>query len=240
MKKGISVILLAYKEEENLRFLLPQIIREVESCKEDYEVIVVDTEKALDGTPEVCRQFGAKYVNQRQPGFGGAFRTGIEEASYSKFLILDSDGSHPPMYIPQIYRMFTEKKCDVVIGSRYVKGGKTNDALTSRMMSHLLNFAFRIALGINAHDLSTDYRMYRTGQLKKVELECMNYDVLEEVLLKLKLNKPNRKLRVGEVPISFNKRVYGESKRQLGKFIISYMKTIIWLFGIRVKSWFHR
>ncbi len=185
----------------------------------------------------MCRKFDARYVNQRQPSFGGAFRTGIDEAKYSKFLILDSDGSHPPKYIPEIYRMFMRDKCDVVIGSRYVKGGKTNDAVTSRIMSHILNAAFRVALGINAHDLSTDYRMYHTKELKRVELECENYDVLEEVLLKLKLNKPSHNLRVGEVPISFNKRVYGESKRQLGKFIISYMKTIVLLIGIRVKAW---
>ncbi len=238
MQKGISVVLLAYKEEENLRFLLPEIHKQVKLCNEDYEIVVIDTEKTLDGTPQVCQEFGARYVNQRQPGFGGAFRTGIEEARYSKFLILDSDGSHPPKYIPQIYQKFMKDRCDVVIGSRYVKGGVTNDAISSRIMSHMLNFAFRIALGINAHDLSTDYRMYHTRQLKNVQLECENYDVLEEVLLKLKLNKSSRRLRVGEVPISFNKRVYGESKRQLGKFIISYMKTIIWLFGIRVRSWF--
>ncbi len=232
--------MLAYKEEENLRFLLPEIHKQVKLCGEDYEIIVIDTEKTLDGTPQVCKEMGARYVNQRQPGFGGAFRTGIEEARYNKFLILDSDGSHPPKYIPAIYRKFMADRCDVVVGSRYVKGGETNDALSSRIMSHMLNFAFRIALGIYAHDLSTDYRMYRTGQLKKVELECENYDVLEEVLLKLKLNKPHHKLRVGEVPISFNKRVYGESKRQLWKFIASYIKTIIRLFGIRMRSAFVR
>lgn len=236
MNKGISVVLLAYREEENLRFLLPEIHKQVQKCGEDYEIIVIDTEKTLDGTPGVCKELRARYVNQRQPGFGGAFRTGIEEARYNKFLILDSDGSHPPKYIPEIYHKFLNDKCDVVIGSRYVKGGKTNDAISSRIMSHMLNFAFRIALGIRAHDLSTDYRMYHTKQLRNIELECKNYDVLEEVLLKLKLKKSRHKLRVGEVPISFNKRVYGESKRQLGKFIISYIKTIFWLVGIRVKS----
>ncbi len=116
--------------------------------------------------------------------------------------------------IPAIHKMFVEEKCDVVIGSRYVKGGVTNDAKSSQIMSHMLNFAFRVCLGLHANDLSTDYRMYHTKQLKKVKLTCENYDVLEEVLLRLKLNKRDKKLKIGEVPINFQKRMYGESKRQ--------------------------
>ena len=220
---AINVVLLAYKEEENLRVLLPQIKEQVEKCGEEYEILVIDTEKALDNTEAVCKEYGAKYINQEYTGFGGAFRTAIKYANKDKFLIMDSDGSHPPKNIPEIYEKFVNEKCDVVIGSRYVKGGVTNDAKSSIIMSHMLNFAFRVCLGLNAKDLSTDYRMYHTEQLKQVELECENYDVLEEVLLKLKLNKADKKLKFGEVPINFQKRLYGESKRQLLKFIISYI-----------------
>ena len=105
-------------------------------------------------------------------------------------------------------------------------------------MSHILNFSFRIALGINAKDLSTDYRIYHTSDLKKVKLTCKNYDVLQEVLLAIKLNKKGHKIKIGEVPISFNKRIYGESKRQLFKFIMSYAGTIFRLFGKRITSGF--
>ncbi len=235
---GISVVLLAYKEEENLRVLLPRIIKQVEKCKEEYEILVIDTAKPLDHTKDVCQTFGARYINQEEPGFGGAFRTAIKYAQKEKFLIMDSDGSHPPENIPAIHRMFVEQKCDVVIGSRYVKGGVTNDAKSSQIMSHMLNFAFRICLGLNANDLSTDYRMYHTKQLKKVRLTCENYDVLEEVLLRLKLNKPDKHLKIGEVPINFQKRMYGESKRQLLKFIISYIKTLFRLIGVRIMDVF--
>lgn len=237
---GISVVLLAYKEEENLRVLLPQIIREVEKCKEEYEILVVDTAKPFDHTKEVCQEFGARYINQEQPGFGGAFRTAIKYANKNKFLIMDSDGSHPPAKIPEIHRKFVEEKCDVVIGSRYVKGGVTNDAKSSQLMSHMLNFAYRVCLGLKANDLSTDYRMYHTKQLKKVKLTCENYDVLEEVLLRLKLNKRDKNLKIGEVPIHFQKRMYGESKRQLLKFIISYIKTLLRLTVVRIKDSFKR
>lgn len=221
---GISVVLLAYKEAENLSFLLPKIKGIMDELPEEYEILVIDTKEPLDNTSEVCREFGARYINQEYPGFGGAFRTGIRYAEMDKFLILDSDGSHDPKYIPAIYRKFVNEECDLVIGSRYTEGGETNDSKSSIIMSHILNTFFRICLGIKAKDISTDYRMYRTEQLKKVELENVNYDVLQEVLLRLKQNKPD--LKIEEVPISFQKRIYGESKRRLIPFIIGYIKSL--------------
>lgn len=110
-------------------------------------------------------------------------------AAYDKFLILDSDGSHPTKYIPELYKKFMTGRYDVVIGSRYVGGGQTNDKWSSKVMSHILNGVFRICIGVTARDISTDYRMYNTVQLKKIKLSCENYDVLQEVLLKLKLSK---------------------------------------------------
>lgn len=237
---GISLVLLAYKEEENLRFLLPQMKEKLEECKEEYEILVIDTAEPLDNTKAVCEEYGARYINQEQPGFGGAFCTGIKYASMDKFLIMDSDGSHPTAQIPEIHKMFTSGNYDVVIGSRYTKGGKTNDSKVSIVMSKILNTIFRICLGISAKDISTDYRMYHTAQLKNITLSCTNYDVLQEVLLCLKLAKPDKKLVIGEVPISFEKRVFGESKRQLVKFIISYIKTLCKLTCMRIRASFSK
>ena len=231
---GITIALLAYKEEENLKVLLPQIIEYIKKVDTEYEIIVVDTEQPLDHTEAICNAYNVRYVNQRYMGFGGAFRTAIEEANYEYFLIMDSDGSHNPIYIPEIYRMYMTEKADVVIGSRYVKGGKTCDSFSSIVMSKILNTVFRICLGIKAHDISTDYRMYNTDQLKKVVLENKNYDVLQEVLLKMKLNKPD--LKIKEIPITFTKRMFGESKRKLIPFIISYIKSLFKLTCIRFPS----
>lgn len=231
---GISVVLLAYKEAENLKILLPQIIENLGKIKEDYEILVIDSATPLDNTKEVCAEFNARYINQEEPGFAGAFRTGIKYAELDKFLIMDSDGSHNPIYIPDIYNKFVKNKYDLVIGSRYVKGGHTNDSKSSIIMSKILNTVFRICLGIKASDISTDFRMYHTKQLKAISLKCKNYDVLQEVLLKLKMNRKD--FIIGEVPISFDKRMFGESKRKLIPFIVSYIKTLIRLVSIRLAS----
>lgn len=84
--KSVTVALLAYKEEDNLKVLLPKIHEQIEKVTTDYEILVVDTEKPLDHTEEVCRKFGARYVNQEEDGFGGAFRTAIRYADKELFL----------------------------------------------------------------------------------------------------------------------------------------------------------
>lgn len=230
----ISVVLLAYKEAESLTLLFPRLIEKMDSLGEEYELIVVDTATPLDNTEEVCGKFGARYVNQEDPGFGGAYRKGISVMKGDKMLVLDSDGSHDPKYIPDIYNKFTEGY-DVVIGSRYTKGGKTEDAVSSRIMSHILNGVYRLVTGVKAKDLSTNFRMYRADIIRQVKLTSVNYDVLEEVLLLMKL-KVGKDFKVAEIPITFNKRIAGESKRRLIPFIISYIKTMFRLTAIRIKG----
>ena len=244
LKNGISMVLLSYKEEENLRVLLPQIKEKLQECGEPYEILVVDAAEPLDQSREVCEENGVRYVNQEEPHFGGAFRTGIRYAQYQKFFIMDSDGSHNPKYIPDIYRIFMDERADVAIGSRYTKGGVNNDSVTSQIMSHILNTVYGVVLGIRAKDMSTDFRMYHTARLKEVEPElvCRYYDVLQEVLLKLKIKKQGRgkKMKVVETPITFDKRLFGNSKRRLIAFIISYMKSVFYLTGIRLKAAFRK
>ena len=230
---SISTVLLAYKEEENLKVMIPRLKDVLDPLGEDYEIIVVDTAVATDNTEGVCNEMGAKYVHQKLPGFGGAYVKGLAEATGDKILFLDSDGSHDPSYIPAMYQKYNEG-FDVVIGSRYTKGGTSNDAKSSQVLSHILNFVFRIVLGLNIRDVSTNFRIYRASLVKDANLKSVNYDVLEEILLLMKKKTGKNKLRYAEVPISFNKRLYGESKRRLLPFIISYIKTIFRLLAIRI------
>ena len=229
-------MLLAYKEEENLKVLFPKLEKVLTEIGEEYELLVIDTKEPLDNTEALCREWKARYYNQEEPGFGGAYRKGIQEAGMDKLLALDSDGSHDPACISELYQKFMEGY-DVVIGSRYVKGGYTADAKSSQIMSWMLNTAYRFVLGIKAKDISTNFRIYHTEQLKQITLTCKNYDVLEEILLKLKLLVGKKEFRIAESPISFHKRLYGESKRQLIPFIISYIKTLFRLLGMRISSW---
>jgi dolichol-phosphate mannosyltransferase len=230
---GISVVLLAYKEAENLKVLLPKIINVLKGLGTDYEIILIDSSNPLDETPNICQQYGIKYYNQEEPHYGGAFRTGIKYASMERMLVLDCDGSHNPAAIPSIYLKSLEGY-DLVIGSRYCKGGASNDSTISFIMSKILNTIMQFIIDVRAKDISTSYRMYITSQLKAIDLQSENYEILQEVILKQKLKKRN--FKIAEIPIVFEKRLYGESKRQLLKFIVTYIKILFKLIFIRIKG----
>ncbi|MCL1835343.1 MAG: glycosyltransferase [Oscillospiraceae bacterium] len=227
----ISVLLLAYNEAENLRNLLPRIISAMTDVSAEYEIIIVDTQTPTDDTEGVCLEHGAKYVRQDAPGYAEAFKTGIRQAKYGYILNLDADGSHMPEVIPAICAM-AGSGYDLVIGSRYTSGGSTDDVRSSIIMSKLLNFVMRKAIGTKARDVSGSFRLYEAAQLKAVTLTRRNYDVLQEVMLRMKLN--NKQLKVGEVPIDFQKRLAGKSKRKLLRFILGYLVTVLALLKLRV------
>lgn len=219
----LSVVIPAYLEEENLRILLPRVIRSSAAAAERCEVVVVDTQEPLDHTRAVCEELGATYV-RREGGnsFGCAVRTGIAAARGRHVIFMDADGSHPPELIPDLYAHKDEY--DVVIASRYVKGGHTENPAYLVWMSWILNMTYRLVLGIDCRDVSNSFKLYRGADLKALTLRCANFDIVEELLVKL---NRRAKLRVKELPFTFRKRMFGDTKRNLLWFIATYLVTLL-------------
>lgn len=231
----ISIVIPAYKEAENLKFILPQIKKVMNKRKLEYEILVVDTMKPMDDTKQICIDNEVRYVpRQNGNSYGDAIRTGFDSAQGEFTVVMDADGSHDPKDILKFYKVIQNHKIDLVIGSRYCRGGQTENTFILKFMSWALNVSYRIFFKLNVHDVSDSFRMYRTEQLKQLKFECNNFDIVEEILIKLSIiNKP---FIAYEVPIKFNQRVYGESKRKLLKFIFSYVKTMYRLRKIKSKA----
>lgn len=228
----ISIVLPAYKEAENLKKILPKIHETLGKANIAYEILVVDTMQVMDDTEEVCQDNRATYVKRENGNlYGDAIRTGISKAAGEYIVIMDADGSHNPQDIVRFYDEMKQERYTLVIGSRYCKGGYTNNNFILRAMSRVLNITYRILFGLRVKDVSDSYRMYDAKALKSLKLGCENFDIVEEILIKLSLTIDG--FTVKEVPIVFSKRDEGESKRDLGKFIKSYLKTIRKLMRIK-------
>lgn len=234
MENGVSLILPAYKEAENLQMILPKIHEAFKKLPCPYEILVVDTVEPMDDTKAVCEANGAVYVVRKNGNlYGDAIRTGIETAKYSRASVMDADGSHNPEDIVRLYEKMNEGY-DLCIGSRYMKGGDTDNNFILKLMSYCLNLTFRILFDLNVKDVSNSMRMYDTEKLKSIKIECDNFDLVEEILIKLRYNF--RDIKITEIPVYFNKRVKGESKRSLFVFIISYFQTIAKLWKFKTKA----
>jgi dolichol-phosphate mannosyltransferase len=230
----LSIVLPAYKEAENLKKILPEIHAQVSKLNIEYEILIVDTIEKMDDTFDVCKSNNAVYI-MREDGnyYGDAIRTGIKRASGKYILIMDADGSHEPKSILEIYNKITSENLDVVVGSRYCKGGKTDNNFILKMMSWSLNLTYKIIFALKVNDCSNSFRMYDSAKLKSLSLECINFDIVEEILIKLQLMYSD--LAIGEVPVHFKKRDKGVSKRDLVKFILTYFVTIKRLLELKKK-----
>jgi len=228
---SISVILPAYHEAENLAELLPKIKKVVSSIGQPYEILVIDTMTKMDNTDEICLANGCTYLNREHGNnYGDAIRTGIIKAGNKYTVAMDADGSHNPDDVVRFYEEI-EKGYDLIIGSRYISGGNSHNGVILKFMSYILNMTYRLFFRIKAKDISNSFRMYKTEQLKSLSLECDNFDIVEEIIIKLSRNIPDFKLL--EMPVFFDQRKYGESKRDLVKFIFSYLATIKRLMKIK-------
>ena len=179
MSCDLTVVLPSYLEEENLRLLLPRIKEHCQHLTPSFEILVVDTMTPMDGTEEVCKEIGVNYLN-REGGntYGDAVRTGISHSKGKKVVFMDADGSHPPSVLDELYSKKDE--ADIVIASRYVEGGFTENSRILVLMSLIVNIGYRIVLGLKCKDVSNSFKLYPGDKLRSLKLNC---------ILNLKLKK---------------------------------------------------
>jgi dolichol-phosphate mannosyltransferase len=220
----LSVILPAYLEEENLRILLPRVKKVLDQLTPENEVIVVDTEKPMDGTKEACVEAGAIYINRTGSNtYGSAIRSGVEKAQGKSIIFMDADGSHYPEFIKKLWA--ERENNDIVIASRYIEGGHTENSAVLVLMSKIVNWGYAFFLGLKVKDVSNSFKLYRAEYLKELTLKCDNFDVVEEILYKIIKN--HKDCSIKELPFSFKQRMFGETKRNLPLFVLTYIQTLI-------------
>ncbi len=227
----LSVLLASYEEAKNLKTLLPALNQELTSLGIRYEILVIDTVEPKDDTPEVCRNNPNVVYFNRTPtnSYGDCVRFGIKQAKGTHILFMDADNSHDPAFIS---KMFALKDTDLVIASRYVKGGNSHSSAVLTFMSLMVNVIYSFFLQIPIKDISNSFKLYKASQLKKLDLKSENFDVIEEMICKL-LNQ-NRRLSIKEIPLSFKNRSHGKSKRKWGRFILTYIITLFKLLWYRL------
>ena len=222
----LSVVLPAYGELENLRGLIPSIRLVTQQVCRSEILVVLPTVTESSEIREI-EMLGARVIiRSPSDSFGDALRSGfLAVGSTSNYVItMDADGSHDPSRIPEM--MAVSDQADVVVASRYIRGGKTDNSFFLRTMSQALNLAFRITLQIKCRDVSTNFKRYRASDIRELEVTSRDFDVVEEILFRIKI-KHGKEFVVAEVPDHFRERQFGTTKRKLGPFVISYITTLI-------------
>jgi len=222
----LSIILPVVNERDNLRQLLPRLKAVIERERLSFEIIVVDGGSS-DGTPQTTAELGARAVPEQRRGYAGALATGIAEAQGDYVLTLDADLSHEPAFAAKLWRARTQ--ADIVIASRYARGGAAYAGVMRQWLSRLLNLWMRRVLSMPVRDLSSGFRLYRHEALQNLKLEARNFEVIEEVLVKAYAQGYS----IFEVPFTYFPRESGRSHARLLRFGLDLMRASVSLWKLR-------
>jgi glycosyltransferase involved in cell wall biosynthesis len=206
----LSVIMPVFNEAATIE----EIIKRVEATNLADEVIVVD-DGSIDGTRDKLRQIAANssklklLLHESNRGKGAAVRTGIDAAQGELVLIQDADLEYDPKDYPAILAPIEEGKADVVYGSRFLGGARRSTMFWHMVANKLLTFVTNVLYNSILSDMETGYKLFKREIIQDIPLRSKRFDFEPEVTAKLL----KRRVRIFEVPITFNPREYEEGKK---------------------------
>ena len=205
----ISVIIPAYNEKGTIE----EILRRVQATGIPDEIIVVD-DGSVDGTRQILDSLDGKggvrvILHDRNLGKGAAVVTGIRAAQGEILLIQDADLEYDPRDIPRLLEPIDEGIADVVYGSRFLGGPRRPVMFWHMVANKVLTLMTNILYNNILTDMETGYKMFRREVVQGMRIKARRFDFEPEFTAKIL----KRKVRLYEVPISFNPRDYNEGKK---------------------------
>jgi dolichol-phosphate mannosyltransferase len=224
-----------YDERENLAPMIDAILASVPQV----DVLVID-DNSPDGTGRLADEIAAREPRVQvlhragKEGLGRAYLAGFAWAlarDYGLVLEMDCDFSHDPRYLPGM--LAAAEEADLVLGSRYVRGGGTvNWGLLRKLISRGGSLYARTILGLQVRDLTGGFKCFRREVLEAIDLPsvvCTGY----AFQIELTYRAARRGFRVREVPILFADRRVGHSK--MSRRIVLEAIRKVW--SIRLSGW---
>lgn len=207
MYKDLSIIIPCKNENENLKFIIPNLIRYSE------DIIIVDG-NSNDGTEETCKKFNVRYILDNNLGKGDAQRIGAKNSNKKKLIFFDADGSHEETDIPLLYDKISENNVDLVICSR--KTGGSMDLISNTSWSGFVRATGTDFLAIILNKLFKTQISDVLYSLKAIEkqkfLDLKTKENHFGIELDIILKSIKKKYKIIELPSREKKRVYGKSK----------------------------
>lgn len=206
--KSITVVIPAYNEAENLNELLARIPDKISGS--DVGVLVVD-DGSEDDTIKVAQKYNHLVVSNRiNRGQGAASRLGYDiliKYDVAVGVTMDADNQHRPEDMEKLVAPILDNKFDLVIGSR-ILGSQEKISRFRNTGIFLLTRIINYITGMKITDCSSGYKAFNIQKIKNLQLTEDQFQAAE-VLIEAR----KKGLRIGEVPITINRRKHGRSKK---------------------------
>jgi dolichol-phosphate mannosyltransferase len=215
-KRKVVVTIPTYNERETIGSLIQEIL--ALRTEPDLVVLVVD-DNSPDGTAEEVARIGRRdsrvrlLLRKEKRGRGLAGIAGFKEAldmGADLIIEMDGDGSHQPAFIPPLLE--AAKDWDLVLGSRFVAGGRDADRPRHRrFVTFLVRHFIRRLFSVPIHDVSSGFRSFRREALDKIGLDSLA-SAGPSIVLEILYRAHRLGFRIGEIPIVFVDRKKGKTK----------------------------
>jgi len=218
----ISIVVPLLNEEESLKELAVWIDRVMAVHQLSYELIFID-DGSVDNSWQVVTDLvansnkvrGIKF--RRNYGKSAALNTGFQAAKGKVVVTMDADLQDSPEEVPELYKMITEQKFDLVSGW---KKKRYDNTFTKNIPSKLYNSVNRLISGIPLHDMNCGLKAYRREVVKSIEVYGEMHRYIPVIAKAAGFN------RIGEKPVQHQERKYGSSKFGLERFVNGFLDLL--------------
>lgn len=205
----LTVIIPVYNEINTIE----EILDRVQATNLADEIVIVD-DGSVDGTRDFLRTmeslgFIQIILHERNRGKGAAVTTGMKAATGEVMLIQDADLEYDPRDYPALLQPIQEDIADVVFGSRFLGGPRRPTMFWHMVANKLLTLITNILYDNILTDMETGYKVFKREVVQDLTIKAQSFDFEPEFTAKIM----KKKVRIYEVPISFNPRDYSEGKK---------------------------
>jgi dolichol-phosphate mannosyltransferase len=229
MKPDISVIIPALNEEKNLSSLIKNLEETFLGNNLNAEILIID-DFSDDGTFEESLKLNEKYPNVRAfrktlpRGIGYAIRFGIQKADGRIGVVVMADAVDPLDTIPLFRQKIIEGGYDLVLLSRYIDRGDSNNIPIIYKLFHVTyRFMYKALLGLKLDDITYAYRAFDLDFIRSLQLESGGFEISPEITIKAYLSKA----RICEFKGQQGRRLYGDSKFSFFRHGPGYIRVVI-------------
>jgi dolichol-phosphate mannosyltransferase len=234
--KDLSIVVSAFNEEKNVPGLLKKLTSVLDTHRINGEIVFLNNH-STDRTGHIADSFSKKDRRVRvihrygrdSSDLGSSLKEGFRNARGKYVVIMDADLSHSPQDMVKLYRH--RKDADIIVGSRFVRGGTGDMAFSRALISKAYNLLVGLLMAAGVKDITTGFKLYKKEVIENLNPASNGFGLHVELLLKA----VHKGYKTKEIPIHYRARKKGKSKLFYRRQFKTYAQPVVEMLRMKLR-----